>query len=377
MGQRRFAMLLAVVSACPIIACQLLVGVRDEVGTAADAGASSIDATAEPAETGPACPLLHPPLMPESSMGTDQPESVFAFQTLRIRPKDAPVLGYDLDERCTKDVAQPQGCIAPGSPDNPPLDDEGGVDNAFGKVVDFFVGSAAGDAGTDPAAKPFNNDILAGRGTTVAFLAGYNGLADDDDVFFDFLRAAGPVTNGCEDASPGDAGRPSWDGCDVWSIAAEDISGGAVPARPLLRLRGYVRGGVMVVRYNDLTVPLGDIGLHLVDAIVTARVSREDGALALRDGTIAGRAPAADLARAALRFTLTNIPVCTSEATSQAVITSVCGARDIRASTMGSEGLPCDSVSVAVGFDALGIRDVVRGRIPTDAGCPEYDATCP
>jgi hypothetical protein len=362
MRTRHLATALLVGSTLLVAACQLLVGIEDERGaerppvTVADDGGADADAAS-------ACQLTHPPSAPDAPPDGGEQTLSFAIQTFRVRPKDLPPIGYDLDDRCSAAADTPSpdlDCSGATKGDDP-----GGVDNAFGLFAEGLVGLTGTNSSPDPFARTFNAWTTIGRQTLQITLALYN-LQSDDAVVAVSVLQSGPFLT----TLGADAGAPQWDGGDQWSVVGI----------PLPSQHAWVRDGLLVARFNDLRLPFGDAEMRLKDAVVTAKLERSSGApWRLTSGIIAGRASAVELAVGLLRTTDgKNQPYCNNQGVREYVFKGLCGARDIRVTKSLDGTGACDAVSLALGFDAVEAQFPTRGSPPPPVGCADLaDAACP
>jgi hypothetical protein len=157
---------------------------------------------------------------------------------------------------------------------------------------------------------------------------------------------------------------PRWDGCDTW--VHEDFAGRTSDT-------GYVKDGVLVAKYKSLPVTLGELTLTMSAAVITAHVVTVDGGtLTLQKGIIAGRVNAQEAIGAAARFHI--------KAALPMLEDAICAHRDLPgATTSYSPAATCDSLSIAIGFEAVAAGS--NGTITYDAGpdpCMDLvDAACP
>ena len=310
----------------------------------------------------------------------------FALRTLSVRPAGAAPLGYDLDQQCTASDTDPAQLPCTGGGSTSAADDDGGVDNGFGKVVDIFTGSV-GDpdaAGDDPAAKPINNDVRRGLRTLFLFLGGYNGEANDDKVVLTILPTSQLLASGhtCEAEAGIVDGGPLWNGCDVWSHrpGAVFVSG---TKNPIADLDGYVADGTLVIKTGgkSLDLDFGDGHLVVQEATLTAQLAQQtvDGGMmkwVMSNGVFAGRGSMPATRSGLLQFRVMDSPVCLDDGTSAAALTSLCRARDIPLSAKTDGGV-CDAISMGFGFAAESAVVGTEGSAARDAGCPAIEPACP
>jgi hypothetical protein len=358
-----------VVVATMLLACQLIVGVRDEDGV-------------RPPPPDP-CQKRKPPLPPSAEavaeagpprISPNAGPSFYAVQTFKIRPTGAPPFGYDLDDHCTGEVTsttRKEACVLDGGIDA--SDDDGGLDNAFGRSLDYLS-----NAGNDLAGGGFSQSAGRGIFTLVLQVADYNGLADDDDVKVAIITAINLVSVGCSDA--GFSASPLWDGCDQWNFVTSTPY--VDPIGSTETIRGYVRSHVLVA--SDVQEPrsfgLGGIDITLHHPILTATIATGDGGVPmLSGGVLTGRVPAANLVGFAQRLEIERKPACDQPKYAPLVadvISGICRSRDLRTDHNDNGDLPCDALSFAIGFEAVK-AGLVGPRDPPPPVCVGVDASCP
>ncbi len=372
--RRRAAFVAAGLATTALLACQLIVGVDEEIGVRPiEAGAADAnDASTDDAVPAAPCVALHPPPPPASGSGGTGVR-FFAARTFRMRPRGAPAIGYDLDGRCTN-LSGSAFTEAPCSSDIDASDDDGGVDNAFGRLLDDA--HLFSDAG-DPAGESFTMLAEAGEHTLVIQLVGWNGEPDDPLVKVSIVPATAFAGSGC-DGGLDDGGPPRWNGCDVWDMAegtpyAHDpgVVGGSFD--------GYVTGGMLVAsdRSNAHEIGLGT-SAKLHEAIVTAKIVEDNGRYQLRDTVIAGRIPAGTLLDFMNRIETQGGALCQRPGAPAFLKGLVCVQRDLTlSSTSDGTGKACDAMSFAIAFDAFEARLSGKATTRPPDKCEGVDTTCP
>ena len=304
---RTRALVAAAVLSTTALACEVILGIKNDDFRVADA-----EAIPDP------CVHALPPPPPPADAGDIGPTLaplVFAFEHSRLDGRDdagRPV-GYDLDGVCTCDTRPGsarggvQSCI-PHDPDAGACDDDGGVDNV--PAVNFPPSLAASlDA-------VFLEQAQCGRQTMLVQLSDYNGRTDDPQVVvalapsygifdphdggedLDAAKACGPEDGG-GNVGP-TAGYPAkLDGTDIWSVESASVAQGILRDR----FQGYVTNGTLVVKIGATGDGLGGwsmvVGGRVIPvrtAILTARVNKHpDGTYRLDDGLMTGRLAVDDL----------------------------------------------------------------------------------
>ena len=329
-----------------LLACQLIVGVKD------DDGAPRPDAAApEAGEASAPCVLHKAPEPPTNGGGMGKGGLVYyALERLVIAPaEDAgaeSVIGYDLDDRCTglPTARSDAPCV---TPDGGGLvtDEDGGVDNSLRRI--FGSLSLLSSDTSDPGAAFFNKAIRAGTRTVLIALGDYNGEPDDTEVNVALFASEGLL--------PARDGGPVGDGLDEWTHTGVTQF---LPAGPFLPVTGYVTRSVLVTRRADLVVAFGGFLLTLHDASITATID-PSGPGHLVNGTISGRAVADEVLAAAGQIPIENNYCLVSSFTG--IKSSICDHRDL-VHPDASPSETCDSVSVGIGFVAVRAvaKDVIK-----------------
>jgi hypothetical protein len=340
-----------------LVACQLVLGVRDEDGAPREAGAEG----GASAEGGPPTCGKQPPPPPQPSElpdATDGVAFIVAFREFKINPPNT-ALGYDLDGRCTtKDSdASDLPCTNEAGL---VVDDPGGIDNAFVReVISTFIAAKDGEA-PDPAANTLNVPLAEGRRTILVSVVGYNGEANDAHVKVGvasserFERggecAPGllpPIEAGAFDDA-GDPPLPRWDGCDAWTYTPGTL---VVNGTPSATYDGYVHDHVLVVTAPTLTLSYYSMVLPFSEALMTATIVADPATASyfLRDGVITGRIRTEPLFTAAGALA----HLACNDGKRALLRSVVCAARDIpeRKAADGTRAA-CDAISFALGFSA-------------------------
>lgn len=371
----------ALVGAASLIACQLIVGVESEEGSAKpDAFAPKIDSAVPDLCAHARIPSDLPDATTE---GPDLEPLWFAVSSMDGIPKAGETFGFDLDRVCTGFNAGPTAFDGGGSclPANP--DGDGGIDNA---APSLFRGLPF-----DYGPKLFeivSKQVRTGERTLLIYVSRYNGTPNDPYVQVQVVPTDRLATNQCgPDGKPIDAGAPdgagpapTWEGCDAWSFATGRliVSAGSQPAPNGLQ-DGFVKDGQLVVGTTSSTQLALNVGGLLITATNSFMVANlkpvtSDAGKKLfsLEGVVAGRLATSALfdgvARAAREF-------CNGPLLETLVKPTVCNARDIAEfPSQDFRDLPCASISAALKITA--VQAAIGPEVPGQP-LPECDASLP
>lgn len=352
-------------AALTLVACQVLLGVSDEDGTARLPSGP---------EAGPldSCEHTAPPLAPQgASDGVDLPPAWFAMTTLEgLARADGKPVGFDLDGRCTG-LALPTAFDGGSACSKLVVDDHGGIDNSA-QAMFAALPSGYGKTTFDT----FDALAKSGARTLLVYLARYNGQPNDPSVVVKIVPSEAMQTSSCDGGAPPapatDAGGPQLAGCDTWSYAPAGLTpvdGGAIPTNVY---EGFVSEGRLVVGTKggvDLEIGTASLPIPVVGAVLVARFGDRPGpgggSVRTLNGTIAGRvAPAGLLAALARNPGFCNAP---SLDTLRRV---VCDYRDMPQSLADDPLRPCTHVSIGLAFQS------VQGKLGTAAAAAPPAAPC-
>ena len=388
--------LLSVLTVMGAAACADILGFERFTGVAEDAGTvteASVDASPDTAVAPPLpeCLDLGLPAAPTDAGDTEDagPNIIVALSRFDIGIKDdagvSKPVGLNLDLTCTTSQST-SSCKLPKVNDGDfklyQADKPRGVDNAgFALISDL---ATAYDGVT---AETFNSELRRGRFGLVLVISGYNGLSDDQGVGVNAFPALG-----VEPSAGQDAGIPKFDSTDRWIFDREYAT---IPNDDGFTVLGskdaYVSGGKLVAYFPKFAVglpfPNNDrlLTIALNEAYVVGTLTKVGTEYEVTDGVITGRWPAADALININELRINNVgapgstPVCKSALVSGLVKPAICGALDLASSSAEKDAsAPCDSISVAVGFQAKP-GDFGTGRkgapLPTD--CPDAGGCTP
>jgi hypothetical protein len=375
------------------------------------------------------CVHADPPGVPDGvdDPNKDKPPIVFAVRQFILPEADSGV-GYDLDHVCTcdaRDKRGPEGGPPPCTTPAKICDTDGGIDNGGAALFSSFssvVALATTDLnGATGLADLQSRESLCGQTSMIFILYGYNGEADDPQIFLSETPSAGIIERptagevgdaaGCElasdasdtiDATSNYRFPARFDGTDKWSVTPGFIPQGTESSpTPQNPLTGWVSNFKVVVDIRDskTTVPIliGPAYVTLTGGVLTADIVAVDadgnvmkpvqGSLPppeqtaryeLRNGVFAGRVSTnqllVSLAQARVTFdyqTGTYTHLCETPF-APLIQSSVCAAQDIPTSTKIDLDNPsaCDALSIVLGFNAISTQiGAVRAQKGYDNAC--------
>jgi hypothetical protein len=277
------------------------------------------------------------------------------------------IAGYNLDAFCTNTTGA-NSCIATknGTDYNKyVLDKAAGVDNAGYALLQYI-----GTLGDSFKAANVNERLQNGEYGVVISVVGYNGLANDTQVTVEYFPSYGV------------AGGLTLTPADQWRVDTNDLVNAdhSKTSDP----QAYVTGNKLVAHFAlaplkmtvDSDNPLLVLGFS--DAVVTADIVPDATGFRVTNGVVAGRWAIKDFLTSvdSLKYSpfsgFPPTPLCQQSSLETTIVKTVCGARDIMAtSTRDNMAQTCDAFSAGAGFDSYAIDKWVKGTGPTvpDAGC--------
>ena len=326
-----------------------------------------------------ACPHQGPPAVPTDAPPGATETFVVAMRSIDLREGTGAVpIGFDLDKTCSCQ-GESASCREPSK--TPVCDGINGIDNA---ATGLFRLIQAAVGGTDKFGSSFfSAEANQGIWSILFRVHGYNGLADDDTVEFDFYPTAGGVDKP-------DGGAAAWDGLDSWPVSTTALADGKSVDKPKFKnLQAYVSNHVLVASLPQSSFTLGGTGvstvtIRLTGGIVTARIVRTDGGgpWTLREGVFAGRWSLPDVFLSLSTFRDNNgAPICKGNVAYEFGKSTICSGADIL-SGPGVASDACDALSFAVGFTAdpaqlgVAVDPTLPSKFCVDGGDPAGD-TCP
>lgn len=264
--------------------------------------------------------------------------------------------GYDLDRRTTTasstDVCTPIGT-------RPVLDGTNGVDNAFGRSVLPVLLGLSSDFTTR------TNDSLAAGGASTLFTIDALGSGANYDPL------AGRVY-----LSQSLRGAPLYDGTDQFPIDPSSLTNAADVSTARTRLdAAYLVGNTLVARptepiqLNLQVGPSAALVLSITHAIVTMDLAADRRSAT--NGTIAGILRTSQLATAVGTFLGQASASLCNPTTASGVLARVRQSSDILSSGAQDNTMPCDGISIGLGFDAARVQlGAIGAPITPTNPCP-------
>lgn len=370
--------------AASLLACQLIVGVQDEEGSAKpDAFAPKIDSAVPDLCAHASIPSERPAATTE---GSDLEPLWFAISSMDGLPRSpGESFGFDLDGVCTGFTSGPTAYDGGGSCLPANADDDGGIDNAAPALfrgLPFGYGSKLFDIVT--------KQVQNGDRTLLVYLSRYNGTPNDPFVQVQLIPTDRLVSTACgPDGGPSDAGQPDgatptpeWQGCDAWSFAqGRLILTGGQPAPTGLQ-DGYVKDGRLVVgttSSTQLSLNVGGLAITVTNSFLVANLkpTTTDAGKKLfaLEGLVTGRLAPSSLFEGVARA---DKAFCDPVLLANLVKPTVCSARDIAEfPSQDFREAPCTAISAALKFSAL--QATIGPAVPglsigdCDASIPKCD----
>jgi len=256
--------------------------------------------------------------------------------------------GYDLDGLITDKSSRDVCTLLSGSPFSNQADGKGGIDNAVGSVVLPVLETLA----ELPTPSAIATQVIRAGGFTLEIAL--DGPSDVPGT----AGIGGQVFTGAALDSP-----PAFDGTTSWPVLASSLMDGATLAggARVAFEDGYVTGdGTFVSGVPSdapIVIPLrfpdrvqGALVLRIHHAVLTFQRDETDPTR-LVNGTIAGVLDADELAEAVQEYANVNSPtLCGSSF--DGIANQLRQAQDILRDGTNAPGVPCDAISIGVGFTA-------------------------
>jgi hypothetical protein len=252
--------------------------------------------------------------------------------------------GLNIDGKSTTAASTDVCTLYPGAARATQVDGEGGIDNSFGANIVPIILTVFGSS----YAQTVNDDISSGRSGTLMFALGDVGPGAD------YAPLSGAVFTADAPSTP-----PTWNGSDVWPIDSSSVSNGSVTSPYAVFPQSYMNARTWVSAPSSATDPvqvafLSGATLPVTRAQIVMTVAGDNSGAT--NGTLAGviqtQAFVAALQAVAGQISTS---LCSGAAFS-AIATQIDQASDIRSDGSNEAGVPCDAISIGIGFDATAAK---------------------
>ncbi len=355
--------------------CGLLMGSLFLVGCG---GGSSDDG--EPKTPDPEVEGRVPPPDPGSPAADGTTATTVAVSKVFLgdfNPDDTPnpnfwkTLGYNLDGIDSSPNGSNHCELRPGA--NPEFiqgDGADGIDNGFGAEVMRIITSVAPDASPS-----LNASLLSGDFSILLHL---ENLGDANTQTGITSQLYGGALYQDPGVCMGGTAAPCLDGTDVWPVSADSVNGGNVDDSTVKFSTSYMVDGTWVSgSKGDMILRVAIEGVVVIlkirDAIITMDLEGRGTDARATNGVIAGILRTDELIQD-LRAVAGSLDESLCEgSTFDSIASQVRAASDIRGDgTNGDASQQCDAISIALGFQAIGVTrgDVAPPVPPADNPCP-------
>lgn len=327
---------------------------------------------------------------PPATSGTSSPNLEVVAAMYTIDMGDAPPgpvepthylgIGFDLDDTCTTATNLGAGTCKLPPYDFGVIDGPGGIDNAFGSLVQKLREQLA-----DFSSDHYSQALQTGKSNTVLHLENWNGQANDTQVTFSMMTAA-PFDSFSRGA------KPTWDGTDAWPIAESSVNG-SVALPKFVDRNAYVSNYELVAtleaapfRMDVGLTSIQDVKLDLSLAaafVVCTIVPVESGkwGYTFSKCTLAGRWAANSLVQQIGQFPNpldNNKPLCRGSQTYETFKKEICSQVDLNADPTQAPTKPCNALSLGMTFTT---KPALLGDLyplaPLEDPCPADPALNP
>jgi len=338
------------------------------IGLATQGCSSSTAASGGPSPTS----TYVPPPAPTGPGTTVTAQHAYALKTLylgdqsRMGVSSATAwqdFGYNLDGLVTTATSTNVCTLYAGAAKAAQVDGPGGIDNSFGENIVPILITVAGQN----AAMTINTSIDTGSFTVIFAVKGW----DDSNATQTATGLSGVLLAGSKFN-----GTPTWSIADHWPIndtlvtpptPGTDPIGGANIKFP----QAYVADGEFVNGSPaDVTVSLTIAGHALALEVHQAIISwKNDGVGQINDGTIAGVLTTEDLVNSLMSVAGSISTSLCSGMAFASIATQLDQASDILHTGANTAGMPCDGISIGLGFSATEVAVPVAADVvdPPDA----------
>lgn len=316
-----------------------------------------------------------PPARPDAPATTSTTKRNFAIAELFLGDTDTAYaasgdawkkFGYNLDKIATTG-ASTDSCSPVGTSSKSDLaDGDNGVDNAFGNtIMKYLVQLKA------TSSKQVTDGLKKGDFTVMMNVAG---LTDDPS------QSATGLSGEIFAGGKFEGGAPTFTPADDWPVRPELLSGGKLEGGSLVKLtNGFVKDGVYVSGDPtdvQLSLSFGGVAIQIAihHAVISFKHSAPSEAI---DGVVAGVIDTEELveviAKAAPFLTSSACPGSSLLDTIKEVVRS---ASDIMSDGSNKAGVPCNGISIGIGFRAKEIGQPTKVAKPAEAAtdkCAEQE----
>ena len=263
--------------------------------------------------------------------------------------------GANLDGKTTDRNSTDVCTLIAGASRSTQVDGTNGIDNSFGENILPIWLTTAGFMFSQQV-----NDAIS-MGTASSTILRIEGVTAQPDA----SPAAGSIFIGAPFGSP-----PKWDGRDIWPVDSASVSGGDIKMPALAFANGAMAnrvwtGAPPAAGANLPLLFVGDEQVLISDVKISMTIAADGRSSVL--GTIAGVMPTeayiAAMKKAAGRISTS---LCQGSAL-DSLAQQIRQASDILRDGSNIAGVPCDAISIGIGFDATIVR---LGEIVTPAAPP-------
>lgn len=321
-----------------------------------------------------------PPVLPSGAAATTSTlEHNFALQTLLLgdtpRGSSSPSttawkdFGYNIDGKISTPSSTDLCTVASGGSKSTVYQDgTNGIDNSFGENILPIILSVAGS----DAASKINQSITAGSFTIQIDV---KGLSDDP------TQTASGLSGFLNAGAHFDGGTPTFTTADNWPVYNSLLTNPTDPSSSKITFPGaYVVNGTFVngpfgTNSNDITISISLSGVALNLTVHKAILTFDHTAATVAgNGTIAGVINTQELITG-LKSVAGNIStqLCGGSAFDD-IAAQITAASDILTDGTNSAGVPCDGISIGLGFTAAQIQPATVAVAPSSGGANPCDA---
>lgn len=331
-----------------------------------------------------------PPQAPENATMPDGPGATFAISALKLGRKDPSglhnpdlwkTIGYNLDHTVTTQaksgvILNETVCTRVGGAQfSNIIDGNDGRDNAFGSTVMQLIDGVSGDG-----EKLGNELIRLGKHTLLVDIQGLG-----ESPTYQAMSARMYEGRSFVDAQ-GMPAIPTFDGTDIWPIAFESVTKGALDAPLAASTNAYVAeggdGGTFVGQFGGsivLTLDVlgladekGILQLRIHEPLITMRLSADR--LSVESGTLAGYLATAELEAEVGRLVGIFDNTLCGGATDFSLRQQAGQTSDILRNGQKDKTKTCDSISLGIEFQATRAQ---LGMVANPAAPPPNPCAAP